>query len=49
MSEWFNEDQVDHMKSLASIPRGQRCASGWHVVAREKCQCAALYPPLTRK
>jgi hypothetical protein len=38
-SEWFNDEQVAHMKSLASIPREQRCASGWHVLAEEKCDC----------
>lgn len=31
MSEWFNDDQVGHMKSLGAIPQEHRCGSGWHV------------------
>lgn len=28
---YFNEEQQGHMRYLASIPRRQRCASGWHL------------------
>lgn len=27
---YFNREQEAHMRYLASIPRAQRCASGWH-------------------
>lgn len=31
MSErYFNREQEAHMRYLASIPRSERCASGWH-------------------
>lgn len=41
---YFNEDQQDHMRYLATVPRGQRCASGWHVIAKEKCDCGPYQP-----
>jgi len=40
---YFNEDQRDHMRSLGAIPRELRCASGWHVTAREPCDCHQYY------
>jgi hypothetical protein len=42
---YFNEDQEDHMRSLASVPREDRCPSGWHVRpesgrrSAESCNC----------
>lgn len=50
MSQWFNDDQVDHMKSLGSIPREKRCASGWHVSdpkhpMYERCDCKPCTTP----
>lgn len=41
---YFNEDQEAHMKYLASVPREQRCNSGWHIAARENCDCGFYQP-----
>ena len=40
---YFNEDQQDHMRYLSTVPRTQKCASGWHVVA-EDCDCGPYQP-----
>lgn len=38
----FNEEQQDHMRSLAAIPADQRCWCGWNRV--NKCyNCPAGY------
>jgi hypothetical protein len=29
---YFNEHQEGHMRDLATIPREQRCGSGWHLI-----------------
>jgi hypothetical protein len=42
MSGYFNDDQESWMENLASIPREKKCASGWHVLADEKCDCKPL-------
>lgn len=36
---YFNREQEDHMRYLASVPRSQRCPSGWHVTAQQRCDC----------
>jgi pentatricopeptide repeat protein len=41
---YFNEDQEAHMAYLATVPRERRCASGWHVIARENCNCGPYEP-----
>ncbi len=41
---YFNEDQESYMRSLARLPREQLCNSGWHVVARENCDCGPYKP-----
>lgn len=41
---YFNEDQEAHMEYLASVPRDQRCGSGWHVVTTETCNCGPYLP-----
>lgn len=44
---YFNEEQEAHMRYLSTVPREQRCASGWHVVAREPCDCGPYQPCAT--
>lgn len=29
---YFNREQEAHMRYLGTIPREQRCASGWHLI-----------------
>jgi hypothetical protein len=36
---YFNRDQEEYMADLARVPREQKCPSGWHVTADEKCDC----------
>ena len=43
---YFNEDQQAHMRYLQSVPRDQRCGSGRHIVATEKCTCGPYVPCL---
>jgi hypothetical protein len=40
---YFNEDQQGYMRYLATVPRNQRCASGWHV-GTERCDCGPYQP-----
>jgi hypothetical protein len=44
MSSYFNEDQQSYMKYLATVPREQRCASGWHLTVHENCDCGPYRP-----
>lgn len=39
----FNEDQRDHMKYLASLPREVKCACGW--ARRGQCDLACYGCP----
>ena len=32
---YFNEEQQAYMRYLGTIPRRERCASGWHL--KDKC------------
>lgn len=44
---YFNREQEAHMRYLASIPRVQRCASGWHRIGEcwgEPCKSHNLCP-----
>ena len=43
---YFNEEQQAHMRFLATIPRNQRCGSGWHVAVNESCDCGPYVPCL---
>lgn len=36
---YFNAEQEAHMRYLGSVPRSERCGSGWHVKAHESCEC----------
>jgi len=36
---YFNAEQEAHMRYLGSVPRSERCGSGWHVKAHETCKC----------
>jgi hypothetical protein len=42
---YFNRHQEGHMAALGRIPRDQRCASGWHVTARQTCDCDQRHTP----
>jgi hypothetical protein len=33
---YFNEEQQDYMRYLATVPRDQKCVCGWH--PREDCE-----------
>ena len=39
----FNAEQQAHMRYLASIPRSERCASGWHLIG--ECYGEPCKPP----
>lgn len=44
---YFNKEQQDHMRYLDSIPREQRCASGWHLIGEcgeQPCRSHGLCP-----
>lgn len=41
---YFNEDQESYMRYLATVPREQKCNSGWHIAHRENCNCGPYKP-----
>jgi hypothetical protein len=42
MSQWFNSDQVDYMRSLGEIPPESKCWCGWYSLG-ECPHCPAGY------
>ncbi|KKL09372.1 hypothetical protein LCGC14_2566540, partial [marine sediment metagenome] len=36
MEKYFNDEQIDHMQSLALIPMHELCVCGWY--RREECE-----------
>ena len=50
--EWamFNQDQIDHMKSLAKTPPEKRCYCGWsHIDEQPPCPRCPLGPTLATR
>ena len=38
---YFNEDQIDYMRYLASLPRAAKCDCGWAI--RGECRSVTCY------